>query len=106
MANQVPLDNSNNIYQVSEFIVHKFRKSLIKEEYGIKFEPKLLVNLTFNVILEIIHSVLGNLIRIYNIKGIYVDNNESWMGNLASTEFAIFSTANRLKVYTPHQQIF
>ena len=65
-----------------------------------------MVNPTFNAILEYIHQVLGNLSRNYNIKETYVDKDEHWSGILAAAEFAIISTENRLKVYSPGQLVF
>ena len=65
-----------------------------------------MVNPTFNAILEYIHQVLGNLSRNYNIKETYVDKDEHWSGILAAAEFAIISTENRLKGYSPGQLVF
>ena len=36
----------------------------------------------------------------------YVDEDEPWLGILAASEFAIFSTTNRLKGYSPGQLVF
>ena len=54
--------------QGSEFIGCEFRKSLIEKEYGIKSYPILSGNPTSNVVLQIIHPVLGNIVSKYNIK--------------------------------------
>ena len=47
----------------SEFIGHEFKKSLIQEEYGIKAKLNTLGNPNYNIILERLQSVLGNLVR-------------------------------------------
>ena len=43
------------------------------EKYVITAKPSSSGNKTFNTILEIIYSVLGNLLHKYNIKETYVD---------------------------------
>ena len=59
-----------------------------------------------NVILERIHQVLGNLVRTCNITQTYVDEYEPWSGILAAASFAILSTTNSLKGYSPVQLVF
>ena len=89
--------------QGSEFIGRELRKPLIETEYGIVSKPITLVNPMSNAILEQIHQVLGNLVRTCNIIHTYVDKNDLWLVILASAEFAILSTKNRLKGYSPGQ---
>ena len=55
--------------------------------------------------MEITHSFLGNLLWTYNINVTYVEKDEQWLGILLATLFAIISTGNILKVYTPGQLI-
>ena len=59
--------------QGSEFIGCEFIKYLIEREYGILFKSVTSVNPTYNVILEQIHAVLGNIVWSYNIKDTYVE---------------------------------
>ena len=59
-----------------------------------------------SAVLERIHQVLGNLVRTFNIQQTYVDKNYPWTGILAAAAFAIFSTTNRPKGYSPGQLIF
>ena len=59
-----------------------------------------------NAILERIHEVLGNLVQTCNITEIYVDKDDPWSGILAAASFAIISTTNRLKGYSPFQLVF
>ena len=59
-----------------------------------------------NAVLEQIHQVLGNLVRTSNISQTYVDKNYLWTGILAVAAFAIRSTTNRQKNYSPGQLIF
>ena len=59
-----------------------------------------------NAILEQIHQVLGNLVRIFNIQQNCVDKNYPWTGILAAAAFEICSTTSRQKGYGPGQLIF
>ena len=59
--------------QGSEFIGHKFRKSLIQMEYEITAKPSTLGNLASNAILERIRHVLGNLVWACKITQTYFD---------------------------------
>ena len=89
-----------------EFIGHEFIKYLIETEYGITAKLRTLVNPISNAILERIQQVLGNLVRNFNIQQTYVDKNDLWTGILAAVEFAICSTNNGKKCYSPVQLIF
>ena len=92
--------------QGKEFIGHEFRKSLIEMEYGITDKPRTLVNPLSNSVLERIHQVIGNLVQTFNISTqTYVDKNDMWTGILAAAMFAIFSTTNSKKDYSPGQLI-
>ena len=42
----------------------------------------------------------------FNISQTYVDKNDPWVGILAAAAFAIFSTTNGQKGYSPGQLIF
>ena len=90
----------------SECIGHEFKNSLIQEEYGIKDKLNTLGNPTYNKILERLHSVLGNLVRTYNLQGNYLDKDDPWMVIISVTVFTIRSTVHTLKGYTPGQLIF
>ena len=59
-----------------------------------------------NVALEKIHQALGNLVQNFNISQTYVDENYPWTGILAAVEFAILSTTNRQKCYSPGPLVF
>ena len=92
--------------QLKEFIGHKFRKSLIETEFGITSKPSTSGNPMCNAILERIHQVLGKIVRTFNIQQTYVDKNDPWTGILAAAAFAISSTTNRQKGYSPGQFVF
>ena len=53
-----------------------------------------------NEVLELIHQVLGNLVRTFNISHTYVEKNDPWTGILAVAAFAIHTTTNGLKIYS------
>ena len=59
-----------------------------------------------NVILERIHQVIGNLFQTYNITQTYVDKDDSWLGTLAASVFAIHLTINILKGHSLGKFIF
>ena len=89
-----------------EFIGHEFRKYIIETEYRINSKPGTLENPTSNAILKRIHQVLVNIVGTFNIKETYIDKYDPRLGILATAEFAIFSTSNRLKLYSPGQLVF
>ena len=49
---------------------------------------------------------MGNLVRTCTITQSYVEKYYPWLGILASVEFVICSTINRIKGYSPVQLIF
>ena len=59
-----------------------------------------------NVILERIHQVLKNLVRTCNINQTYVDKDDSCLGILNVSTFAIILTKSRLKGYITVQFFF
>ena len=60
--------------QGGEFLGRKFKIILIENEYVIKTKHGYLKNPQSNVIIKIIHKVLGNLVHPYNLKETYVDD--------------------------------
>ena len=78
--------------QGSKFIGHEFRKYLIEKEYGILAKPISSGNQISKIILKIIHLVLGILVRAFNIKDIYIDEDDPWLGLSEAAVFEIFST--------------
>ena len=90
----------------SEFIGHRFRNSLIETEYGITSNPSTSENPTSNAILERVHKVLGRLVRNFNIKETYVDEDDPWSGISGAAEFAVISIVNILKGYILVQFVF
>ena len=73
--------------QGSECIGHEFRKYIIEMEYIIISNPITLGYPTPNAILERIHQVLVNLVRTYNIKNTYVDEDYPLSGILEAADF-------------------
>ena len=72
-----------------EFLGHEFKSSLVEQEYGINTEPVSPGNPQANVTIEIIHQVIGDLLQTYNLQETYVDDDDSWMGILASAAFTV-----------------
>ena len=60
-------------YQGGDFRGHEFKNNSIEQEYGIKTKPYYFGNPHKNVNIEILHQVLGNVVRTYNLheKNVY-----------------------------------
>ena len=58
------------------------------------------------IITEIIHQVLGNIIRSFNLHDTYVDDADPWMGILAEVAFAVQAMYHRNKQNIPGQLVF
>ena len=56
-----------------------------------------------NILLELIHQVLGNVVRTYNANKTYVDADDQRSVILTVAAFSIFMTENLLKDYIPVQ---
>ena len=75
----------------SEFLSHKFKNTLIEEEYGILTKPATPWNLQDNSITERTHKVLADLICTFDIKkNVYEDDPRK--GIPAAADFDIRST--------------
>ena len=59
-----------------------------------------------SIVLELIHHVLRNLVRTYNINKTYVDKDYQSLVILTLLAFKIRSSENRLKHYSPGQLKF
>ena len=77
-----------------------------EREYGIKTKPDFSGNTQANTTIEIIHQVLGNLVRTYNLHETYVDDADPRMGNLAAAAFAVRSKYQRTKGKSTVQLVF
>ena len=80
-----------------EFLGHKFKIILIKNEYDIKTNTDSPGNPKENAIIEILYQVIGNLAHTYNIQGTYIDADDQWMGILVTTAFTVCSTYHTTK---------
>ena len=70
-------------------------------EYFIKTKPASPGNPQANAIVEIIHEVLGNLVRTYHLQETYVNDADPWMGILGAETFAVHSTYHSIKGKSP-----
>ena len=70
-----------------EFLGHEFKNILIENEYGIKTKPYSPRNPHVNTIIYIVHKLLGNLVKKYNIHEIYVEDSEPRMAILSADAF-------------------
>ena len=74
-----------------EFIGHKFKSSLMDQEYGINTKPDSSDNPQANATIERIHHVLENLVCTYNLRETYVDDGYPYMCILAAAALAVRS---------------
>ena len=78
----------------------------MENEYDIKTKPFSPGNPQLNATIEIIHQVLGNLVRTYNPQETHVDDADPFMGILAAADFEVQSTHQRTKLKIPGQLVF
>ena len=88
------------------YIVRKFRKSLIEDEYRITAKPSTSGNLMSNAILERIHQVLVNQVRTFNVQQTYVDKNYPRTGILFAAAFTFSLTTISQRAYSLGKLIF
>ena len=67
-----------------EFLGIEFKNTLIEEEYGIIAKPETSGNPQANYTIKIIHQVLANLIRTFDLNKNYVDEDDPWKGSPAA----------------------
>ena len=85
----------------AEFLGNDFKNSLIIKENGIKTKPASPGNPRVNKIIEILHQLLGNIVRTYNLMEIYVYDADPWTGILATVSFSVKSTYHMTKGEIP-----
>jgi transposase InsO family protein len=96
---QVTFDRGN------EFIGQDFRKMLVND-YGIKRKPITVRNPQANAIVEMIHQVIANMVRTFELETNYLDEEDPWKGILSATAFAVRSTYCTTLKKTPGQLVF
>ena len=79
---------------------------MIEKEYVIKTKPTSSGNPQANAIIDIIHQLLGDLIRYFNLQDTYVDDADPWMIILATAAFAVRATYHRTKQKSPCRLVF
>ena len=89
----------------SEFIGHDFQ-DMIKNDYGIKAKPITTRNPQANAIVERIHQVIGNMVRTFELRDNYLDDDDPWKGILSAVAFAVRSTYHTTLQKTPGQLVF
>ena len=72
-----------------EFLGHEWNNDQIEKEYGIKAKCATTENPQVNYILEIIHEVVANLVRTFDLQNNYLDEDDPWSGILAATAFTV-----------------
>ena len=80
----------------NEFLCHAFKNNLIETEYGIKSKCTTRGNTQTNSILEIIHQVIANLVRTFDLQNNCIYKDDSWSGILAATAFLVQITFHHM----------
>ena len=73
-------------------------------EYGLKRKPITTRNLESNTIIEHIHQIIENIIRMFDVSNIV--NNDPWSGILAATMFAVRATYHTTLQASTMQLVF
>ena len=79
---------------------------MLINDYGIKRKPITVRNPHTNAIVERIHQVIANMIRKFELKTNYLDQDDPWKGILSATAFAVRSTYHTTLKKTPRQLVF
>ena len=79
---------------------------MMKNDYRVKGKPITTRNPQTNAIVEIIHQVIGNIIRTFELETSYIDEENPWKGILSATVFTVRSTYHTTLQHTPGQLVF
>jgi hypothetical protein len=79
---------------------------MIKEDCGVKAKPITVRNPQAIAIVERVHQVIGNIIRTFELKNNYLDDNDPWKGIRSATALAVRSTFHTTLQNTPGQLVF
>ena len=79
---------------------------MIQAAYGVTEKPITSRNPQANFILEMVHQTIGNIIRIFKVQDMVLNDDNPLDGILASTMFALSATVHTTTQYTPAQLIF
>ena len=75
----------------SNFLGKEFQ-DLLNKEHNVKTKPIMVKNPQANAVLERIHQVLGNSVRMFELKECNLNKDGPWSGILAAVAWAIHST--------------
>ena len=78
----------------------------MENDYGIKVISITARNLQANVILERIHQIIGNVVHIFKVQKMVLEDDDLGTGNLASTMLAIHATVHTHTQHSPTQLVF
>ena len=73
----------------NDFLGHAFKNDRIEIEYIIEAKCAPTANQQAKSILEIIHQVIVNLVRTFDLQNNHLDEDEPWSGILVATEFTV-----------------
>ena len=89
----------------SEFTGNGFKQMLVND-YGMKQKPITVRNPQANAIMERIHQVIANMVRMFELETNYLDVDDPWKGVLSATAFAVQSTYHTMLKKIPGQLVF
>jgi hypothetical protein len=70
-------------------------------DYGIKGKPIILRNSKVHKMVEGVHQVIENIIRIFELESIYMDKDNPWKGILSATAVVMISIFHTSLQRTP-----
>ena len=89
----------------NEFIGKAFQK-MMRKDCRVKGKPITVRNLQANAIVERVHQTIGNMVRTFELKENYLDEDDPWKGILCATAFAVRATVHTTLQKTPAQSVF
>ena len=89
-----PLPSKKTVDMGNEFVA-KFREMIIND-YGIMVKSIISRSPQANTFLEGVHQTIGNILRIFKVQDMVLDDENPWNGILASTMFALRATVHKL----------
>ena len=78
-------------------------KTMIQADYSITVKPITSRNPQTNSMLERVHQTIGNIICIFKVQDMVLNDENPWDGILASTMFVMRATAYTTTQHTPAQ---
>src|SRR5687767_15760416 len=105
MVCKVPMAGQITFDRGSEFLGTDFQKMSV-QVYGIKKKSITVRNPQANTVVERIHQVIANMVRMFKLETNYLDVDNPWKGILSATVFAVRSMYHTTLKKSPGQLVF